>query len=73
MVVLAAATLAHRVIFFTSAGSRRYKVGFAAGSLLHSVAKVLKDVSGVRVLESAREDIGRWSENTSSLLCMRDL
>src|SRR5215207_10940380 len=47
--------------------SRGYKVGFAAGRLLHSVAKVLRDASGVRVFENVREDIGRWVESTRSL------
>jgi hypothetical protein len=50
-----------------------YKVGFAAGCLLHSVAKVLRIVSGVRVFENVREDIGLWVESTFSLPYLRGL
>jgi hypothetical protein len=41
--------------------------------LLHSVAKVLTDLSGVRVFERVWRDIGRWSENASSFPDLRGL
>ena len=61
--------------FFHSGGvPLSYKVGFATGSLLHSVAKVFeKRISGVRVFERGREDVGRRSENTGGLLYLGGL
>jgi hypothetical protein len=60
-----------RDFFHLIAASDGYKVGFAAGRLLHLVAKVLRDRSGVRVFENVREDIGRWFESTFSLPRLR--
>jgi hypothetical protein len=62
-----------REFFHSGGGSGGYKVGFAVRNLLHSVAKVSREASGVRVLERVREDIWRWSENTSSLPHLRGL
>ena len=46
-----------RDFFHRIGASGGYKVGFAAGRLLHSVAKVLRNASGVRVFENVWEDI----------------
>ena len=62
-----------RESFHSNDAESGYKVGFATGSLLHSVAKAMIDVSGVRVFDRGREDIGRWSENVSSLPHSRGL
>src|SRR5215212_927563 len=61
-------------LFHSSGVVGGYKVGFAAGCLLHSVAKVLRDVSGVSVSDCVRRAvIRRWSETASSLPHLRGL
>ena len=64
---------AGREFFHSGGASDGYKVGFAPGCLLHSVAKALRNVSGVRVFERSREDVGCRSDNTGSLLYLGGL